>query len=559
VARSVPAVVRALDVLEMFLDGRGSFSAPEVAAALDLPRTTTHELLATLTEREYVERMPDNTHRFRLGVRVYELGSVYADALDVVRDAQPLVDDVAARCGETCQLGLLDGRDVVYVARARSALQPPREAASPGVSPPAGRRVPAVRTAAGRVLLAHLPRADLDRRLAAAGTGPVTTVQPGAAASTAGTADPGRVDVAAAERVRLWRELSTVVARGVGSDADGADRRSRAIAAPVRDHAGRVVAALEIRVPVERWEGPRSLALESLVRRAAARASTRLGYRPPRTPDTITTAGPAPVTRPGTAGPPVATRPAATGPLTGHPSLNGHVTGTTRERLGAPLAAATVPDRSATAPERVTSPQETASALSGRPTPAAQGVAGPAGRAQPDRVGTAHDGQPVADPVGPGQQGSVTGPATGRTAPIGRPPVPPATAPRSRPVPLTAGGRVGRPELRPAAGDPGPWAPPAHRAAPGVSRPPAGVLPRGLAPGWPTVPRPVSTAPPGSSAPRWGAVAAPSGQLSPLPDGDADRDPLPAGVVGAPPAIPPRPSPDPTGGERAGTPEPGQG
>jgi len=549
VARSVPAVVRALDVLEMFLDGRGSFSAPEVAAALNLPRTTTHELLATLTEREYVERMPDNSHRFRLGVRVYELGSVYADALDVVRDAQPLVDDVAARCGETCQLGLLDGRDVVYVARARSALQPAGEAASPGVSPPAGRRVPAVRTAAGRVLLAHLPRADLDRRLAAAGNGPPGTSPPGSStAPTAAIPDPGRVDVAAAERVRLWRELSTVVARGVGSDADGADRRSRAIAAPVRDHAGRVVAALEIRVPVERWEGPRSLALESLVRRAAARASTRLGYRPPRPPDTIAPAVPAAsAVRPGAVGPVIAGRPAATGPLSGHPSLNGHLAGTTRERSGAPLEkVGTVADRIGTAQERVGAAQERV------------------GTAQ-ERVAATHErASALSGRPGPGQQRLDTDPTTGRTAPVGRSPAPSGPGPGGRPVPVTASGGLRRPELRPTVGDPGPWAPPTHRAAPGVSRPAAGVLPRGLPADWPAVSRSVSVPPPGSPVPRWGAAGAPSGQLTPLPDGEGDRDrnrdALHAGVVGVPTAgaLHPSAAPDPAGGERAGAPEPGQ-
>jgi IclR family KDG regulon transcriptional repressor len=181
VARSVPAVVRALDVLELFLDGRGSLSAPEVAAALDLPRTTTHELLATLSERDYVERLPDNAHRFRLGVRVSELGSVYADALDVVRDGQALVEEVSARCGEICQLGLLDRRDVVYVARAgMSAAALAAVDSTPVAANP--RRTAAVRTAAGRVLLAHLPRPDLDRRLGGGAMGAGGAVGPDSAA-----------------------------------------------------------------------------------------------------------------------------------------------------------------------------------------------------------------------------------------------------------------------------------------------------------------------------------------------------------------------------------------
>lgn len=296
-ARSVPAVVRALDVLELFLDGRSNLSAPEVAIALGLPRTTVHELLATLVEREYVERLPDNAHRFRLGLRVFELGNSYAECLDVVRDGQSVVDEVAARCGETCQLAVLDGRDVVYVAKADGSHDL-------RVQAPIGRRFTALRTAAGRVLLAHLPWSDLDRRF------PVRPIAPGRPGAVPGARvpmrgpsplragrpeAPGRPETSghpphgeglpvpvAAENDRLRRELASISQRGVGADAGGKDAVVRSVAAAIRDHLGHVIAAVEISVPVSRWDPQRFATLEGLVRRAAARASSRLGYRPPR-------------------------------------------------------------------------------------------------------------------------------------------------------------------------------------------------------------------------------------------------------------------------------------
>ena len=300
-ARSVPAVVRALDVLELFLDGRTNLSAPEVANALGLPRTTVHELLATLVEREYVERLPDNAHRFRLGLRVFELGNTYAEALDVVRDGQSVVDEVAARCGETCQLAVLDGRDVVYVAKADGSHDL-------RVQAPVGRRSTALRTAAGRVLLAHLPWSEMDRRFpvrpattvrrplgpdaaraAAPRLRPVTAVRgrPGeparpAEAVPADAVDAGVAEAVAAENARLRRELAGISQRGVGSDPGGSDAVVRSVAAAIRDHLGHVVAAVEISVPVARWDPQRFATLEGLVRRAAARASSRLGFRPPR-------------------------------------------------------------------------------------------------------------------------------------------------------------------------------------------------------------------------------------------------------------------------------------
>ena len=314
-ARSVPAVVRALDVLELFLDGRTNLSAPDVATALGLPRTTVHELLATLVEREYVERLPDSTHRFRLGLRVFELGNTYAEALDIVRDGQSVVDEVAARCGETCQLAVLDGRDVVYVAKADGSHDL-------RVQAPVGRRFTALRTAAGRVLLAHLPWTDLERRFpirsaAPIRPGPVPPGQPlrrpavGAVGTHQSTAPEagGRPaqpvrdeDQVTAENARLRRDLAAISQRGVGSDPGGSDSMVRSVAAAIRDHLGHVVAAVEISVPVARWDPQRFATLEGLARRAAARASARLGYRAPRV-----TEGSAPVAAAGRTRRPMAT------------------------------------------------------------------------------------------------------------------------------------------------------------------------------------------------------------------------------------------------------------
>ncbi|WP_425264415.1 helix-turn-helix domain-containing protein, partial [Streptomyces atriruber] len=65
--RLVPAVTRSLDILELFLEGDGTFSAPEVTRRLQLPRTTVHELLTTLAARSYLVQIPDQPGRYRLG------------------------------------------------------------------------------------------------------------------------------------------------------------------------------------------------------------------------------------------------------------------------------------------------------------------------------------------------------------------------------------------------------------------------------------------------------------------------------------------------------------
>lgn len=118
--RLVPAVTRALDVLELFLHGDGTLSAPEVTRKLQLPRTTVHELLTTLAARSYLVTIPDQPGRYRLGVRTYQLGSRYAEQLDLAAEGQQVARQVAETCGETVHVAILEGTDVIYIAKVDS-------------------------------------------------------------------------------------------------------------------------------------------------------------------------------------------------------------------------------------------------------------------------------------------------------------------------------------------------------------------------------------------------------------------------------------------------------
>nr|WP_279582687.1 helix-turn-helix domain-containing protein [Fodinicola feengrottensis] len=106
--RAVPAVTRALDILELFLTGE-ALSAPDICGRSGLPRTTVHELLHTLLDRDFLATAPERPNHYRLGVRVFQLGGVFAGQLDLARDGQPIAAAVAARCAETVHLAVLDG------------------------------------------------------------------------------------------------------------------------------------------------------------------------------------------------------------------------------------------------------------------------------------------------------------------------------------------------------------------------------------------------------------------------------------------------------------------
>lgn len=252
-ARLTPAVTRALDILELFLDAEDPLAAPEIVRRLGLPRTTVHELLATLVARGYLVHEASGSG-YRLGVRVHQLGTSYAERLDLAAEGRQVARGVAELCDETVHLAVLEGTDVVYIAKVDSTRAVRMVSAT-------GRRLPAHCTAVGKMLLASLPDDVLRARV------------------PEGVPLPAMTALSITETSVLYAELAAARERGTAWE----DRESNAdvscVAAPVRDHAAEVVAALSISVPTLRWNDERREELRRLAASGAEELSTRLGYR----------------------------------------------------------------------------------------------------------------------------------------------------------------------------------------------------------------------------------------------------------------------------------------
>ncbi|MFI6470136.1 IclR family transcriptional regulator [Streptomyces sp. NPDC050516] len=251
--RLVPAVTRALDVLELFLESEGSLSAPDVTRRLGLPRTTVHELLTTLAARSYLAPVPEQPGRYRLGVRTYQLGSRYAEQLDLAAEGQQVAREVAETCDETVHVAILEDTDVIYIAKVDSTHAVRMVSA-------AGRRLPAHCTSVGKMLLAVLPETELDARLEGR---ELVAMTPDS------ITDPAALRTALAE----------IRARGTAVEHRESNADVSCVAAPVRDSTGRVVAALSISVPMIRWSGDREAELAELAQKGAGDLSVRLGHR----------------------------------------------------------------------------------------------------------------------------------------------------------------------------------------------------------------------------------------------------------------------------------------
>ncbi|WP_431025112.1 IclR family transcriptional regulator domain-containing protein [Halomonas sp. H5] len=153
----VTALASGLEVILAFDESQPRMTLSEVAARTGMNRARARRFLLTLHALGYMRKQGRN---FELAPRVLQLGYAFLSANDYRSVIQQVLEDITAECSESSSLAVLDGDDVIYVARsaARHRLM--------AITLSVGTRLPAAHTAMGRALLAQLPDAELDAYLA---------------------------------------------------------------------------------------------------------------------------------------------------------------------------------------------------------------------------------------------------------------------------------------------------------------------------------------------------------------------------------------------------------
>jgi IclR family acetate operon transcriptional repressor len=246
----IQAIERAVAILNAFTPEAPELGVTELAERLELHKSTVHRFLVNLEAAGLVERNP-RTARYRLGLRIFELGGLVLQQMNLWDEALPFLEGLVRDSGETGHLAVLDGGEAIYIEKveARRALRIPSAM---------GRGYPAHATSLGKVLLANLPPAAADEVLAERGLARYT---PNTITDPDGLRD----------------ELARIRDAGYAVDNEEYDEGLRCIGAPIHDHTGQVVAALGIGGPVTRVTPARVEPLAELVRAAAKGLSRRLG------------------------------------------------------------------------------------------------------------------------------------------------------------------------------------------------------------------------------------------------------------------------------------------
>ena len=251
-ADGIKSLQKAIDILGCFSVVDRSLSLADISERTGLPKTTTHRMLATLRDVGFIEQ-DKGRDRYRLGIRLFEFGTVVFANMDLHREAGPFVDRLTKLSGEGVHLCVFSGTRVVTVdhrdADGRSANSVITITSSPAYC-----------TGVGKATLAYQDEATIDR-----------VIRDGLLPYTRNTiTDPET----------LKRELAATRRRGYAIDNAEHQVGLRCIAAPIRNHAGNVFAAISISGPAVRVTEDRVAPMSELVVDIADRISLQLGYRP---------------------------------------------------------------------------------------------------------------------------------------------------------------------------------------------------------------------------------------------------------------------------------------
>jgi DNA-binding IclR family transcriptional regulator len=252
----VQTIERASSILDILGQSPQGISIRELSTKIKLPKGTTHRLLSSLSYFGYVRQDP-KTRNYLLGLKLVELGQLLLGQLDLRKEAEPFLRDLAERTKETVHLVFLDRNEIVYIDKVETE----QNSSGLKMASRVGLRNPAHSSAVGKVLLAHFPEEELKNFIK----------EKGLAKRTENTIiDP----------TQLKDHLKLVRAQGYAIDDEENEKGIRCVAAPIYNEVGKTVAAISISGPAFRIT--KKVIQESLkkeVMETALKVSQRLGFR----------------------------------------------------------------------------------------------------------------------------------------------------------------------------------------------------------------------------------------------------------------------------------------
>lgn len=245
------ALNKAMDILDYFTKHREA-GITQIHQDLKMPKSTVHYILTTFKNRGFIDQDPE-THKYRLGVKTYQVGIHWSNPGDLDNVSHAYVKQLSDELGEIVLLSIIMEGQALIIDRC--------EPSPPFVILPQIRySMPLHSTAAGKLLLANAPAETQDKILKSHEL----------VKNTKNTI---------ADKLKFKKMLQQIVKQGYALDNEEMFRGVSCCAAPVRDSAGKVIAALSIMRPSEKYSESENINLVLRVVRQAEMISMALGYK----------------------------------------------------------------------------------------------------------------------------------------------------------------------------------------------------------------------------------------------------------------------------------------
>jgi len=222
----VQSVLRALSILEL-LDTKGELGVTEISESLNLDKSTAFRLVSTLRHSQFIVQNPQNS-KYANSYKLFELGQNVLHQTDLIAKTYPYMREISARTGETVNLAIHEGMEVVYVDKIETE-------DIVKISMSIGQRRPMYCTAVGKAILAYLPEPQLQDLTSRFAYEPFT-------------------DTTVRSREALLEELKEVRANGYAIDNQEHWPGIRCVGTPLLNGRGEAVAAISVSVPIFKIE-----------------------------------------------------------------------------------------------------------------------------------------------------------------------------------------------------------------------------------------------------------------------------------------------------------------
>lgn len=247
----IKSIIKAARVINMLANEGQPLSLAQMSSNMSISKSTLHGIISTLVDVKFVVQ-DQQTGRYWLGTRLFEIGSSISSQWNVRKIAYPFIQRIVAETGETVHMAVLDDYEVLYINKQEST-------SSIRIVTDVGVKLPAHCTGLGKALLSGMNRLELQFMVKNKGL-------------------PKHTESTITNFEDFWKEIRLTKSRGYAVDEQEFVEGLRCVAVPVFSHSGEIIAALSVSGPISRMHDKKFEHCRESLQKAAAEISAQMGY-----------------------------------------------------------------------------------------------------------------------------------------------------------------------------------------------------------------------------------------------------------------------------------------